>query len=542
MKHRVLAIVLTVLAVAIVARGQTAAPDENFPHIQQVGNIRQLFVDGKPFIILGGQVGNPVAFPDRMQQALPKLKALHANTVEFPVYWETIEPTEGQFNFSDLDQIITLLRDAGLRGVPLWFGTFKNGAMDYTPTWVKSDTVRFPRVIDAGGKPIRVLSPQGTATLDADRTAFAAMMDHLKQTDSDQHTIIMVQVENESGMLGSPRDYSPMANKLFDGAVPPALATALNKPQGTWTQVFGPRLADESFAAWSMSTYDNAVAAAGKAKDPLPMYVNCWMGGSGTNDRFTEFDRPGDSYPSGGPVTHMLDLWKANSPSIDIIGPDIYHQSPIIYRAILSRYARPDNPLYVVETGPGMAFARYCFYALADFSAIGFTPYGVDGGSLTDGTWHFTDMANNFRILRGALGQIAQLQSAGKLQAAVEEEAIPGRMLYFDNYDILVRFRPPARASGVGLTPTGPSIPSGRVLVGQLGDDEFLIASFDAALDFKPSLGSPFTGAQFLKIEQGAYDETGQWIPSRLMNGNYTDGGLPLPSDGAMIRAKLMRY
>jgi hypothetical protein len=533
---RIFLAVLSISLTAAVAFGQTA-PADDLPHLQQVGHIRQFFVDGHPFIILGGQVGNGSGFPDRMAAAIPKLLALHANSVEFPVYWGSIEPTEGQFDFSGLDQIIDQLRAAGLRGIPLWFGTYKNGAMDYVPTWVKSDTTRFPRVIDPAGNPIRVLSPHGQATLDADCKAFAALMRHLKQIDSDKHTIILVQVENESGLLGSPRDFSAAGTKLFEDPVPPALISALNKQPGAWTDVFGSRMANEAFAAWSVASYINTVAGAGKAEYALPMYVNCWMGGSGTNDRFLEFDRPGDSYPSGGPVTEMIDVWKAAAPNIDVIGPDIYHQSPIIYRTILGRYTRPDNPLMVVETGPGMVFARYCFYALGDFSAIGFTPFGIDSGDAE----RFSDMGNNFRVLGSAVQTIAQLQSAGKLQAAVEEDAIPGKMLYFDHYDILVRFRPPARNSGQPPAATGASVLSGRVLVGELTQDEFLIAGFDAALDFKPSLGSPFTGAQFLKVEAGKYDRD-QWTPTRQIVGNLTDGGLPLPSDGAVIRVKLMRY
>jgi hypothetical protein len=529
------------LATAAMAVAQTAPATPNLPHLQQAGHIKQFFVDGKPFIILGGQVGNNSGFPAQMAQAIPKLVALHANSVEFPVYWESIEPTEGQFDFSDLDQIVQQLRAAGLRGIPLWFGAYKNGAMDYVPGWVKSDMTRFPRVIDAAGDPIRVLSPHGQATLDADSKAFAAMMAHLKHADGDHQTIVLVQVENESGLLGSPRDFSAAGTKLFQDPVPPALVSALGKQPGTWTDVFGSRLANEAFAAWSVASYINTVAGAGKAEYPLPMYVNCWMGGSGTNDRFLEFDRPGDSYPSGGPVTQMLDVWKAAAPNIDVIGPDIYHQSPIIYRTILGRYTRPDNPLMVVETGPGMVFARYCFYALGDYSAIGFTPFGVDTGPGEEISPRFADMASNFRILGAAAPAIAQLQAAGKLQAAVEEEAIPGRMLYFDHYDILVRFRPPARNSGQPLTLTGASVPSGRVLVGELSPDEFLIAGFDAALDFKPSLGSPFTGAQFLKVEQGVY-ENDQWKPTRRIVGNLTDGGLPLSSEGTLIRATLMRY
>jgi len=283
------------------------------------------------------------------------------------------------------------------------------------------------------------------------------------------------------------------------------------------------------------------VARAGKQVYPLPMYVNVWMGGEGTNDRFLEFDRPGGSYPSGGPQSHMINLWKATTPDIDIIGPDIYHQSPIIYRMIMSRYTRPDNPLYVVETGSGTAFARFCFYALGEFSAIGFCPYGMDAGPGDELAQGFTDMAADFRVLKTALPVIADLQAKGKLQAAVEEEFISGRMLYFDNYDVLVRFRPPVRSSGQPLAASGPPVPSGRVLVGQLGPDEFLIAGFDAALDFKPTMGSEFTGVQGLLIEEGVY-ENGVWKPTYLRNGNITDGGLVLQSQGNLVKAKLMRY
>ena len=220
---------------------------------------------------------------------------------------------------------------------------------------------------------------------------------------------------------------------------------------------------------------------------------------------------------------------------------DIYHQSPLIYRTILSRYTRPDNPLYVVETGIGTVFARYCFYALGEFSAIGFTPYGVDVKPDDLSSQGFMDMAANFRVLKTALPVIADLQVKGKLQAAVEEEFIPGRELAFDGYDILVRFRPPVRSSGKPLAASGPPEPSGRVLIGQLGADEFLIAGFDAAVDFKPSLDSGFTSAQGLLVEEGVYDN-GEWKPTWLINGDISDAGVGLGTRGSLIKIKLMRY
>ena len=523
-------------AVAAPRSAAQAAPDANLPHLEKRGTVTHLMVDGQPFIILGGQVGNATGFPDRMERAWPKLKSLNANTVEFPIYWDQIEPVEGTFHFSGVDEILRGLRAQGLRAVPLWFGTYKNGAMDYAPAWVKLDTQRFPRVLDYGGRPIDVLSPHAAATLDADRAAYAALMKHLKEFDGTEHTVIMMQVENESGILGSVRDYSPEATKLFNGPAPATLLAALKKKPGTWKEAFGGR-AEEMFTGYYLSSYINAVARAGKEAYPIPTCVNVWMGGYDTNDRMTEFDRPGDSYPSGGPQSHMIDLWKATAPDIDVIGPDIYHQSPIIYRMILTRYTRPDNPLFVIETGRAIA-PRFLFYALADFAAIGFTPFGVDGGPGQDVSPEFTDMAADFRLLKPALPVIAGLQGTDKLKAAVEEEAIPGRMLYFDGYDILVRFHPPARNAPPAAAP---AVPSGRVLVAQLGRDEFLLAGFDAALDFKPPMGSKFTRTQFLLVEEGTYGN-GVWQRTFLRNGNFSIGGVTLSPQGSMVRVKLMKY
>jgi hypothetical protein len=518
------------------------AQTKPLPQLVKKDGRYSLLVDGQPFIILGGQVNNPTAFPDRMQRAWPKFKALHANTIEFPVYWDSIEPEEGRFDFSGLDEILRGLRQQTLRAVPLWFGTWKNGAMDYTPGWVKSNPARFPRVIDSGGKPIRVLSPHGQATFEADRKAYTALMRHLKEFDEADRTVILMQVENEPGLLGSVRDYSPAATQLFNGPVPQPLASALKLKPGSWKEAFGARRAEEAFTAWYVATYIDAIAQAGKEIYPLPAYANVWMGGDNTNDNFDVWDRPGEGYPSGGPVSHMIDLWKAAAPHLDLIGPDIYHQSPIIYRTLLARYHRPDNPLFIVETGGGMNFARYMFLAIAEHQAIGFSPYGVDTGApANDISPRFADHAANFRVIGSAVPIIAGLQAAGKLQGAVEEDAIRSRTLAFENYDIFVRFRPPMRSSGLVPAATGPQEPSGRVMVGQLGPEEFLIMGFDAALDFRPAWGSPYTGAQFVQVEEGVY-ENGAWKRTEIRNGDFSTRGIVLPGTGAMVRARAVRY
>ena len=49
--------------------------------------------------------------------------------------------------------------------------------------------------------------------------------------------MVLVQVENEVGSYGNPRDFSPTAHKLFAGPVPAELARKTGK-SGTWSQVF----------------------------------------------------------------------------------------------------------------------------------------------------------------------------------------------------------------------------------------------------------------------------------------------------------------
>jgi beta-galactosidase GanA len=249
--HKLVRLALALAATASLA----AAQSKPIPQLVSAGGKFTFLVDGKPFLILGGQVVNDGAYLDRLERVWPKLKSMSANTIEYPVYWNEIEREEGKYDFRDFDRILLRARAEGFRVDLLWFGTWKNGAMDWAPNWVKTDTARFPRVLDAGGKPIRVLSPHSRATLEADKKAYAAMMTHLRQMDEADRTVILVQVENESGLLGSVRDYSAESTKLFNGPVPAALVTALKKKPGTWTEVFGSRLAEEAFTTYYVSSY-----------------------------------------------------------------------------------------------------------------------------------------------------------------------------------------------------------------------------------------------------------------------------------------------
>jgi hypothetical protein len=251
---------------------------------------------------------------------------------------------------------------------------------------VKAAQDRFPRAQIRGGKTIEVLSTLSQNNLRADARAFAELMRHTRELDR-THRVIMVQVENEVGVLGEARDRSPAANEAFAKAVPRELMDHLekhkrdllpefkqvwdaagSKTSGTWEEVFGKGAkADEIFMGWNYARHLNAVAEAGKKKYAIPMFVNAWI--------VQPKDKgPGD-YPSGGPQDHMHDIWRAGAPQIDLLCPDIYLPD---FTAIAARYSRSGNPLFVPESASDTRGAANAFFAIGQQRAIGYSPFGID--------------------------------------------------------------------------------------------------------------------------------------------------------------------
>ncbi len=346
------------------------------PRLAEKDGRQTLLVEGRPFLILGGQIHNSSAWPSELPQVWKSLAGLHANTVEAPVYWGQMEKVPGKFDFANVDQIIEGARVNNLHVILLWFGTWKNGNMHYVPAWVKSDSTRYPRVIRPDGEPIDVLSPISRNNLNADKAAFTALMRHVAQMDAEQHTVLMVQVENESGNVGAVRDFSPEANREFAGMVPADLLTIAHKQPGTWSQVFGSD-ADEVFQMHHQAKYINEIAAAGKKEFAIPYYINVWVSYPPAELPQRQIPMPGIQYPSGGAVQKFVSLWKQLAPAIDIIGPDIYSDASGFYKELAQTYHRSDNPLWIPETGRSDSFAKFFYYALGQ-GAIGFSPFGVD--------------------------------------------------------------------------------------------------------------------------------------------------------------------
>lgn len=489
-----------------------------------------LFVDGQPFLILGAQINNSSAWPSVLPQVWPAIEAMHANTVEAPVYWEQLEPQRDRFDFSIVDELVKQARAHHVYLVLLWFGTWKNGRMHYVPEWIKTDPVQYPRVINDRGERLDVLSPHSEANLAADKKAFAALMQHLKQIDGDQHTVLLVQVENESGTLGSVRDYSPAAEKIFQSQVPGDLVQALHRHSGTWKEVFGAD-ADETFSAYSVAHYINDVAVAGKAEYPLPMYVNNWL-------KYKPDAIPGVSYPSGGPTYNMLDVWKAAAPAIDMIGPDIYTDDSDAYRETLNQFHRSDNPVWVPETGLDDSFGKLFFYALGD-GAIGFSPFGIDytGWTIQDDKPPAVH-TENYALIGPMDREIARLNFEGKVKTAVEELGQPQIAIDFGKWRAMVSFG--YRQFGREGKPPGTKEHRGRALVAQLGPDEFLVTGVDARVEFESS-AQDAGKMQILRAEEGRY-ESGNWKFLRLWNGDETDYGLNFTHQGKVVRVKLGTY
>ena len=363
------------------------------PHLRQQGTATQLVVDGRPFLVRGGELGNSSSSSlEYMRPVWPKLAALKLNTVVIPVYWELIEPAEGRFDFRLVDGLLQAARQHGLRLVPLWFASWKNSMSCYAPAWVKTNQQRFPRAEDRAGRGMEILSPFSRENMEADARAFAAFMRHLGEVDGREHTVVMVQVENEIGMIPDSRDRSPAADKLFAGPVPPELMSYLqrhretlmpelraawaadgSKTRGTWEEVFGRGPAtDEIFMAWHFARYTNRVTELGKAEYKLPMFVNAALIRPGY--------QPGQ-YPSAGPLPHLMDVWRAAAPQIDFLSPDIYFPNFIEWTR---KYEQSGNPLFIPEVQLGPLNAVQALYVFGQHDAIGFSPFSIESSRRND--------------------------------------------------------------------------------------------------------------------------------------------------------------
>ena len=507
---------------------------QDMPRVEKQDGRFAMIVDGKPLLLLGAQINNSSSWASTLPKVWPALEDLHVNTVEAPVYWEQMELQQGTFDFTNVDLLVNGAREHHLHLVLLWFGTWKNGQAHYVPEWMKTDPKKYPREINPYGKVLDVLSPNSINNLEADKHAFSALMRHVKEIDATQHTVIMIQVENESGSVGSIRDYSAAANQQFAREVPASLTSALHSSTGTWSQVFGAD-ADERFAAYSTASYINEVARAGKAEYPLPMYCNVWLTYPVHALENRAHASPGQEYPSGGAQQDNIDIWKSAAPAIDLLAPDFYSDDHAFYHEVIAAYHREDNALFIPETGLSKDFGSNFFYALGH-GAIGFSPFGVDYTN-----WTITDdkipvyLSQNFALFQPMASEVAQLNLEGKLATVVEHKGMSRERLHFPSVDAVVSFGFPQHD---GELPPGTPDSSGRAMVAQLGPLEFLVTGFDASVSFElttaPGSKPRNEQVEILRADEGQYIN-GTWHTSRIWNGDQTDRGLRFSSNNSSV-------
>lgn len=526
------------------------AAAKSLPHLVPQGTTQQLIVDDQPFLIIGGELGNSTASSlDYLRPHWKLFNELNMNTVLAPVSWEMVEPVEGRFDFTILDGLLRDARAANQRLVLLWFGAWKNSMSSYVPTWVKRDQQRFPRVALPSGRGVEILTPFSTANRDADARAFAALMAHLKKVDGDQHTVIMVQVENEIGMLPLARDHSQLANAAYAGPVPDALLRQLAahrdrlepelrrlwevngaRMSGTWAELFGSSTwGQEVFTAWYFAQYAEAVTAAGKAQYKLPMFVNAALNRPGRE--------PGE-YPSGGPVPHLLDIWKWGAPSIDMLSPDLYFPN---FRELTSRYVRPDNVLFIPEANNAgrPETAGDAFHSFGALQAIGFSPFAIE--SITGAQKE--QLAGLYGLLRQISPLILSARGTGRMAGFRPNILFDNTVLeapetvVLGDYKFTVSYVDPWTPKAEQNTRA-----HGGIII-QTARDEFYIAGSGITVTFDTATPGPAV-AGIDSAWEGRF-EKGRWVPGRLMNGDQTHQGrhvrLP-PNAYGVQKVTLYRY
>ena len=512
---------------------------EELPRLETRNGNHALIVDGEPFLVLGAQVNNSSAWPAMLPKVWPMVNRLHANTVQVPIAWEQIEPEEGKFDFSFLDQLLKEARANDKRLMLLWFATWKNTAPAYAPAWVKLDNKRFPRMLDAKGATHYALSPFAKSTLEADKRAFVRLMEHLKAADP-QNTVITVQVQNEPGTYSSARDHSPEANRQFAASVPETVRKRFGKGPGNWTALFG-RDAELYFHSWAVASYIDSIAAAGKKVKALPMYANAALPGN-------PFDwQDPNTFASGGPSPAVIDIYEAAAPSLDWVSPDIYNPDHKAYLGFLDKYARKDNPLFVAETGNACHYARY-FFATIGRGAIGFSPFGMDATGYSNyplGAPKLDEdavaaFARNYELFAPMQRVWAKAAAAGKVWGAAEPtDPAAGfkQELNLGGYLATVTFGRPQ----FGMDPPkGNTWPSGGLAVAELGPDEYLVTGFNARIEFARQAGDK-RPLLFERVEEGYYTKD-KWVFVRRWNGDQIDYGLNFTGAKQVLRVKLATY
>ncbi len=530
----------------------------SIPHVELKNGQPVLMVEDKPFILLAGEVHNSdSSSPAYMEKIWEIAKDLGMNALLLPVSWEMTEPVEGEFDFSIPMALIDQARERQMRIVFLWFGSWKNAECMYAPAWVKKDLERFPRAQIEKGKnkagraispslpvkmPYTTLSYLGEETMKADAKAFKAFMTFLKDYDENDQTVVAVQVENETGLLGGAREVSDAADAAFASKVPADFAAYMkahtdtmteeikeavinNQAEGTWREVFGDA-AEELFSAYHVAHFVDAVAKAGKEVYPLPLSANCWLDKGG---------EPG-SYPTGGPVSKVHEVWDFCAPNIDLYCPDIYVPQ---FKAVCDEYTRRGKALFIPESATHSYAAPRLAYTVGHYHTMCYSPFGFDdigkpftavqgflfGMDVTDPALktpqNYEEYSALGQIMKEMMPTLAEAYGTDRLKA-ISAETDPSTLHPSGNPLFAA---PPVMDMGsfkVSAGFQGPMNPRGDGYLLCLKTDEtscFLVGNACTITLLSGSEEEP--NLDLLLVEEGCF-ENGAWISGRRFNGDET--------------------
>lgn len=492
----------------------------NIPEIKTDQGIPTLYVKGEPFIAFSGEVHNSSAESLEYMETdvWPRLEGMHLNTLIVPLYWNRIEPEEGQYDVSLPEGLILQAREHEMHLIFLWFGLWKNGESSYVPDWMKQDTKTYFRAEKVNGEKMNSISPLCEAAVQKDKAAFCHIMKTIRELDEDFSTVLMMQVENEVGLLGTPCDYSVQAQAAFGGSVPEILKqTAMAESGNTWREVFGEQ-AEEVFMAYHYACAMEQIASAGRKEYPIPCFANVWL---------KQFPWYAGSYPSGGPVRDVHEIWKAAAPSLFTIAPDIY----VPYVAdVLDEYSYEGNPLMVPEVRKDAVAASYALYAYLHHHALCYSPFGIEDLGAEPGkeatvteemiaALKLDPLSFDLTGSKDALSAVYTLvddlkplyltyRNTGKMKTYLQRnEADQGVYFSFADYNIEVDYFPKTKGC-----------PAAAGVIFELQENEFLLAGMMSSFKFYPKAGENVK-AGFLKMEKGTV-KNGAFCPQTEMNGD----------------------
>ncbi len=417
-----------------------------------------------PFPILGGELSNSAATSVAdIDAVMPRMRTLGLNTVLVPAYWELMEPTEGKFDFTLIDQTIDVARQEQLHVVFLWFGAWKNSMSCYAPGWFKKDTKRFPRAMTAEGKPMEIASCFSDHVLQADLKAFSALMRHIKERDPQREVVVMMQIENEIGMLESARDHSPLAEKAYR--------------QERWAERYGTdEYADEKFMALNYARYVEHLAKAARGIHDMPLYVNAAMNSRGR--------RPGE-YPSAGPLAHLIDFWHEGAPSIDLLAPDIYDTG---FKSWAAQYAIPLRPqdggkvknrLFIPESRCCENSGVRALYAFGEHQALGFSPFAIDQASAEE----TVSVTKAYDLLRQVFCLPSMREGREGSWGLLFDQDDHERII--DDDGVVITCRHYFTLPWDPRATDGTTWPEGGAMLIRLGTSDYLLAGSGVVVDFK---------------------------------------------------------